>query len=112
MTPKWDVVQALGAISLITSDQKDAFGGIRADFIEYTEGMLARQSESPYLISMEAFAWGSNSDVGNDGMLKIIAYDLTGTKGTSGLPKTTWITSSDGTPRDTALSPVLGANRL
>ena len=78
VTPKWDVVQALGVISLITSDQKDAFGGIRADFIDYTEGMLARQSESPYLISMEAFAWGSNSDVGNDGMLKIIAYDLTG----------------------------------
>ena len=26
---------------------------------------------------MEEFAWGSNSDVGNDGMLKIIAYDLT-----------------------------------
>ena len=78
VTPKWDVVQALGAISLITSDQKDAFEEIRADFIDYAEGMLAHQSASPYLISMAAFAWGSNSDVGNDGMLKIIAYDLTG----------------------------------
>ena len=77
VTPKWDVVQALGAISLITSDKKDAFGEIRADFIDYTEGMLARQSASPYRISMDEFAWGSNSDVGNDGMLKIIAYDLT-----------------------------------
>jgi endoglucanase len=78
VTPKWDVVQALGAISLITSDQKDAFGEIRTDFIDYAEDMLARQSTSPYLISMKEFAWGSNSDVGNDGMLKVIAYDLTG----------------------------------
>lgn len=78
VTPKWDVVQALGAISLITSDKKEAFEKIRSDFIEYTESMLTRQNVTPYLISMEEFAWGSNSDVGNDGMLKIIAYDLTG----------------------------------
>lgn len=78
VTPKWDVVQALGAISLITSARAEEFQNIRSDFIDYTEGMLNRQSVSPYLISMEEFAWGSNSDVGNDGMLKIIAYELTG----------------------------------
>lgn len=27
---------------------------------------------------MDKFAWGSNSDVGNDGMLKLVAFQLTG----------------------------------
>jgi endoglucanase len=78
ITPKWDVVNALGLITLLTSDKKDEFPEIEADFIEYVDLMLEKEKASPYLISMDKFAWGSNSDVGNDGMLKLIAYQLTG----------------------------------
>ena len=78
ITPKWDVVHALGVISLLTSDRRDEFGQIESDFIDYVNNMLEKEKKSPYLISMDVFAWGSNSDVANDGMLKLVAYHLSG----------------------------------
>ncbi len=78
ITPKWDVVNALGVISVLTSDRRSEFPQMEADFIAYTDDMLRKEAVSPYLISMDKFAWGSNSDVANDGMLKLVAYQLTG----------------------------------
>lgn len=78
ITPKWDVVHALGVISLLTSEKRDEFPEIEKDFLSYVDFMLEKEAKSPYLISMNQFAWGSNSDVGNDGMLKLVAYQLTG----------------------------------
>ncbi len=78
ITPKWDVVNALGIISLLTSDTRSEFPEFEEDFIAYADLMLEKEKASPYLISMDKFAWGSNSDVGNDGMLKLVAYQLTG----------------------------------
>ncbi len=80
LTPKWDVVHTLGVISLLTSDKRNEFEQMEADFIAYADLMLEKEKTSPYLISMDAFAWGSNSDVMNDGMLKLIAFYLTGNK--------------------------------
>lgn len=77
ITPKWDVVNTLGIISLLTSDKRSEFESIEEDFIAYVDYMLEKEQKSPYLISMDQFAWGSNSDVANDGMLKIVAYQLT-----------------------------------
>lgn len=78
ITPKWDVVNALGIISLLISDQETEFQQIETDFIAYADLMLEKEKACPYLISMDKFAWGSNSDVANDGMLKLVAYQLTG----------------------------------
>ncbi len=78
VTPKWDVVHALGVISLLTSDRRGEFAQAETDFIDYVDSMLEKERVSPYLISMDVFAWGSNSDVANDGMLKLIAHQLTG----------------------------------
>ena len=78
ITPKWDVVNALGVISLLTSDRRSEFAEIEEDFIAYADLMLEKEKTSPYHISMDQFAWGSNSDVANDGMLKLIAFKLTG----------------------------------
>lgn len=78
VTPKWDVVNALGVISLITSDRRDEFAEMEADFLAEVDAMVARQQTNPYRISNAAFAWGSNSDVANDGMLKLVAHKLTG----------------------------------
>ncbi len=77
-TPKWDVVHPLGVISVLTSDKRPEFEQMENDFISYTDEMLEKEQASPYLISMDAYAWGSNSDVANDGMLKLVAYSLTG----------------------------------
>lgn len=78
ITPKWDVVNALGVISILTSDKRSEFESMEKDFITYIDYMLEKEAASPYLISMDQFAWGSNSDVANDGMLKLVAYQLTG----------------------------------
>ena len=80
ITPKWDVVHALGVISLLTSDRRSEFEQIETDFIAYVDEMLRKEDTCPYLISMDKFAWGSNSDVANDGMLKLVAYQLTRNK--------------------------------
>ncbi|MEQ9310196.1 MAG: glycoside hydrolase family 9 protein [Balneolaceae bacterium] len=78
ITPKWDVVNALGVVSILTSDKRSEFNSMEEDFIAYVDYMLEKEAKSPYLISMDQFAWGSNSDVANDGMLKLVAYQLTG----------------------------------
>lgn len=78
ITPKWDVVNALGVISILTSDKRTEFETIEMDFLSYVDYLLEKEALSPYLISMNQFAWGSNSDVANDGMLKLIAHQLTG----------------------------------
>lgn len=80
ITPKWDVVNTLGVISLLTSDKRSEFEQIESEYISYTDEMLEKEANSPYLISMDQYAWGSNSDVGNDGMLKLVAYQLTNDK--------------------------------
>ncbi|MEQ9298083.1 MAG: glycoside hydrolase family 9 protein [Cyclobacteriaceae bacterium] len=76
ITPKWDVVQTLGVISLLTSDKREEFKSMEDDYLAYVDGMLQKEQLSPYLISMDQFAWGSNSDVANDGMLKLVANQL------------------------------------
>ncbi len=78
ITPKWDVVNTLGVISILTSNKQSEFETMEMDFLSYVDYMLEKESLSPYLISMNQFAWGSNSDVANDGMLKLVAYQLTG----------------------------------
>lgn len=77
-TPKWDLVNTLGIISLLTSDKRDEFKEIESDYMAYVDELLAKEKASPYLVSLDKFAWGSNSDVANDGMLKLVAYQLTG----------------------------------
>jgi endoglucanase len=78
ITPKWDLVNTLGVISLLTSDKRNEFKEIEKDFLAYVNEMLEKEKACPYLISMDKFAWGSNSDVANDGMLKLVAMQLTG----------------------------------
>lgn len=77
VTPTWNQVQTLGVISLLTSDKRPEFPEMEADFIAHVDHLLSKEQNSPYVVSIDKFAWGSNSDVANDGMLKLIAYSLT-----------------------------------
>lgn len=77
-TPTWGGVHTLGIISLITSEKSDEFEPVKDDFLAYTDQLLEKEANAPYLVSLDHFAWGSNSDVANEGMLKLIAFQLTG----------------------------------
>ena len=78
VTPTWNQVQTLGVISILNSDKRNKFPEIEQDFIAHVDHLLAKEKSAPYVVSIDKFAWGSNSDVANDGMLKLIAYHLTG----------------------------------
>ncbi|MCK3683921.1 glycoside hydrolase family 9 protein [Maribellus sp. YY47] len=77
-TPTWRRVNTLGVISLLTSEKRRDFSNIEQDFLSYADLLLTKEEESPYIVSIDHFAWGSNSDVANEGMLKLIAFRLTG----------------------------------
>ncbi|HPF51317.1 MAG TPA: glycoside hydrolase family 9 protein [Draconibacterium sp.] len=77
-TPTWNNVNSLGIISLLISDEREKFANVESDFLAYIDQLLDKGNVTPYLISVDKFAWGSNSDVANEGMLKLIAFHLTG----------------------------------
>jgi len=83
-TPQWNNVEMLGVISLALTDNP-AFTELKSAATELLKGYadeLKKKSEvSPYRISLDFFAWGSNSDVANQAMLKLIAMKLTGDAG-------------------------------
>lgn len=78
VTPKWNLVHTLGVISLISSEKREEFSEMEQDFLEYADLMLEKEAASPYHVSIDQFAWGSNSDVANDGVLKLVAWQLSG----------------------------------
>jgi endoglucanase len=83
-TPQWNNVEMLGVISLAVSDNPE-FAELKSASTALLKGYadeLKKKSEvSPYRISLDFFAWGSNSDVANQAMLKLIAMKLTGDAG-------------------------------
>jgi endoglucanase len=82
-TPAWRENQMLGIISLVLSDREDFKDQIKAAtdiLIPYADELVAKSESSPYLVSLDFFAWGSNSDVANQALLKLIALKKTGDK--------------------------------
>lgn len=77
LTPKWNRVNTLGVISLLKSGKSSEFADMRKDFLAYVDELLEKEKACPYLISTDKFAWGSNSDLANDGLLKLVAMQLT-----------------------------------
>ena len=80
-TPTWNQTETLGLISLALTDNP-AFGELREAsktlLTAYADELIQKSASCPYGISLDWFAWGSNSDVANQAMLKIIARKLTG----------------------------------
>ncbi len=80
MVQSWDNVSMLGIASLALSNKPKAKTySVRAQqvLIGYVDGLIQKSTDSPFNISLDFFKWGSNSDVANMAMLKIIAYNLT-----------------------------------
>lgn len=82
-TPSWADVRTLGILSLaLTNDPafKDQRNAALATLGQYNKGLLDKYRKSPYRISLDYFHWGSNSDVANQAMLKIVEYKITGNR--------------------------------
>jgi len=83
VTPTWNQSAILGLISLALTEN-EAFGELREDskaiLVAFADELARKSAACPYHISLDWFAWGSNSDVANQAMLKIIAMKMTGDK--------------------------------
>ena len=82
-TPSWAGVRTLGILSLaLTNDFgfKDQRDAALATLGLYNKVLLEKYRKSPYRISLDYFHWGSNSDVANQAILKIVEYKITGNR--------------------------------
>jgi endoglucanase len=76
IVPSWDTLGMLGVISLSLSDNpkfKDIKTEAQKLLLGYTAELVKKSETSPYKVSLDFFKWGSNSDVANMALLKIVA---------------------------------------
>lgn len=79
-TPSWGSVSQLGIITAIRNETKvkpDIYERCKKILLSYTGKLVSIAENSAYPISLDFWAWGSNSDVANQGLLKMIAYHIT-----------------------------------
>jgi endoglucanase len=83
VTPTWRENQMLGIISLVLSEREDFKDLTKAAtdiLIPFADKLVVKSETSPYRVSLDFFNWGSNSDVANQALLKLIALKKTGDK--------------------------------
>lgn len=80
-TPTWGDVAQLGMITALRNKDKikpDIYRNCEKIFLEYADKLVNTSVNSAYPISLDFWNWGSNSDVANQGLLKVVAWSLTG----------------------------------
>ena len=83
VTPTWSENQMLGIISLVLSDKenfKELSKAATDILVPFADKLVVKSETSPYHVSLDFFFWGSNSDVANQALLKLIALKKTGDK--------------------------------
>ncbi len=83
VTPTWRENQMLGIISLVLSDKENFMEHSKAAtdiLVPFADKLVVKSETSPYHVSLDFFLWGSNSDVANQALLKLIALKKTGDK--------------------------------
>lgn len=76
-TPSWQNIGALGILSLLSSDKKDEFSGLQEDFLNRVDQFVKMEKNSPYRTAISQYEWGSNSEFANQGMMKLLAFQIT-----------------------------------
>jgi endoglucanase len=79
-TPSWNSVATLGILTTLKNGHisADLQSKCSALLYQYVDQLVDAASHAGYPVSLDHFAWGSNSDVANQGMLKMISFSLTG----------------------------------
>jgi len=79
----WDFVEMLGLISLSLSDNpKVSELAIKTQkaLFSYADKLVEKSEIAPYKVSLDFFKWGSNSDVANQAIIKLVAYNISNDK--------------------------------
>ena len=81
--PSWNASGMLAIISLSLSDHTSAVEykkEAQKKLIAYADQLVDKSTKSPYKVSLDFFKWGSNSDVANMAIIKLVAYKITNDK--------------------------------
>jgi len=81
--PSWDYSGMTGIISLsLCDDPKAAMAKSEAQkiLLAYTDNLVEKSVNAPYKVSLDFFKWGSNSDVMNMAVLKLVAFKISNDK--------------------------------
>ncbi|MBK6965223.1 MAG: glycoside hydrolase family 9 protein [Bacteroidales bacterium] len=79
--PSWDYSGMTGIISLSLSDLPKATNHkteAQKILLDYADMLVAVSENSAYKVSLDFFKWGSNSDVVNQALIKLVAYKVSG----------------------------------
>jgi endoglucanase len=75
----WDSSGMLAIISLALSENPEA-GEYKTEaqkkLIAFADQLVEKSDNSPYKVSLDFFKWGSNSDVANMAIIKLVAYQI------------------------------------
>ncbi|MBN1790181.1 MAG: glycoside hydrolase family 9 protein [Bacteroidales bacterium] len=76
-TPSWGSVATLGLITALTNSGKikpELYTRCQTVFYTYVDQLINLADKSAWPVSLDYWAWGSNSDIANQGLLKMVAY--------------------------------------
>lgn len=79
----WDLVEMLGLISLSQADNprtQELAIKTQKTILEYADNLVEKSEKAPYKVSLDFFKWGSNSDVANQAIIKLVAYKISNDK--------------------------------
>jgi endoglucanase len=83
MVPSWNYSGMTGILSLSLSDNP-AFAEYRNEaqkiILAFADTLVKKSENSPYRVSLDFFKWGSNSDVANQALIKLVAFKISGDK--------------------------------
>jgi len=75
----WDYSGMLGILSLSLNDNPNASESkaeAQKIMLAFADKLLEKSENSPYKVSLDFFKWGSNADVANMAMTKLVAYKI------------------------------------
>ena len=81
--PSWDSSAMLGIISLSLSDNPKASeykSEAQKTLLVFADKLVEKSENAPYKVSLDYFKWGSNSDVVNQAIIKLVAYKISSDK--------------------------------
>lgn len=76
-TPSWGGVAQLGLITALNNSGRikpDLYARCQTVFYTYVDQLINLAGRSAWPVSLDYWAWGSNSDIANQGLMKMIAY--------------------------------------
>ncbi len=79
-TPGWGDVGQLGMITILLNKDKvspQIYERCKKIYFDYVDKLVSISESSAYPISLDYFNWGSNGDLANQGLLKVVAHRLT-----------------------------------